>query len=30
MKVSVQSMGLTPHEPLEEHIEKTLSKLVNY
>ena len=30
MKISVQSMGLTPHEPLEEHIEKKLSKLVNY
>ena len=30
MKISVQSMGLTPHEPLEEHIEKKLSKLSTY
>ena len=30
MKISVQSMGLTPHAPLEEHIEKKLSKLENY
>ena len=30
MKISVQSIGLTPHAPLEEHIEKKLSKLENY
>lgn len=30
MKISVQSMGLTPHAPLEEHIEKKLGKLENY
>ena len=30
MKISVQSMGLTPHEPLEKHIEKKLSKLSTY
>lgn len=27
MKITVQSMGMTPHEPLEERIEKKLSKL---
>ncbi len=27
MKITVQSMGLTPHEPLEGHIEKKLAKL---
>ncbi len=27
MKITVQSMGLTPHEPLEEHINKKISKL---
>lgn len=27
MKITVQSIGLTPHEPLEEHIEKKLAKL---
>lgn len=27
MKISVQAMGLTPHAPLEEHIEKKVSKL---
>lgn len=27
MKITVQSIGLTPHEPLESHIEKKLSKL---
>lgn len=27
MKISVQSMGLTPHEPLETHIDKKVSKL---
>jgi putative sigma-54 modulation protein len=30
MKISVQSLGLTPHAPLEGHIEKKLSKLENY
>ena len=30
MKISVQSMGLTPHAPLEDHIEKKLNKLENY
>ncbi|ACU06740.1 Ribosome hibernation protein YhbH [Flavobacteriaceae bacterium 3519-10] len=30
MKISVQSIGLTPHAPLEEHIEKKLSKLETY
>ena len=27
MKISVQAIGLTPHEPLEVHIEKKVSKL---
>ena len=27
MKISVQSIGLTPHEPLEDHIEKKVNKL---
>lgn len=27
MKITVQSLGLTPHAPLEEHIEKKLGKL---
>ncbi|QCX53494.1 HPF/RaiA family ribosome-associated protein [Elizabethkingia sp. JS20170427COW] len=27
MKITVQSFGLTPHAPLEEHIEKKISKL---
>ena len=27
MKITVQAMGLTPHEPLEERIEKKLNKL---
>ena len=30
MKISVQSIGLTPHAPLEDHIEKKLNKLENY
>ncbi|MGV8915512.1 MAG: ribosome hibernation-promoting factor, HPF/YfiA family [Kaistella sp.] len=30
MKIVVQSMGLTPHAPLEEHMEKKLNKLENY
>lgn len=27
MKITVQSLGLTPHEPLEEHLNKKVSKL---
>lgn len=27
MKISVQAIGLTPHEPLEEHLNKKVSKL---
>ena len=27
MKITVQAMGLTPHQPLEEHIDKKVSKL---
>ena len=27
MKITVQSIGLTPHEPLEEHLNKKVSKL---
>ena len=27
MKISVQAMGLTPHQPLEEYIDKKVSKL---
>lgn len=27
MKITVQSIGLTPHEPLESHIEKKVGKL---
>lgn len=27
MKIIVKSLGLTPHAPLEEHIEKKLNKL---
>lgn len=27
MKISVQAIGLTPHQPLEEFIDKKLSKL---
>ena len=30
MKISVQAMGLTPHAPLEEHIEKKVSKLETF
>ncbi|MCU7615475.1 HPF/RaiA family ribosome-associated protein [Chryseobacterium sp. GMJ5] len=30
MKISVQSIGLTPHEPLESHIEKKVSKLETF
>lgn len=27
MKITVQSLGLTPHEPLEEHVQKKVGKL---
>ena len=27
MKITVQAMGMTPHDPLEERIEKKLNKL---
>ncbi|MDO4225144.1 MAG: HPF/RaiA family ribosome-associated protein [Bergeyella zoohelcum] len=27
MKISVQAMGLTPHQPLEEYIDKKINKL---
>lgn len=27
MKITIQAMGLTPHQPLEEHIDKKLGKL---
>lgn len=30
MKISIQATGLTPHEPLEEHIDKKLSKLSTF
>lgn len=30
MKISVQAIGLTPHEPLELHIEKKVSKLETF
>lgn len=30
MKISVQSIGLTPHAPLQEHIDKKLNKLESY
>ena len=30
MKISVQAIGLTPHQPLEDHIDKKLSKLNTY
>ncbi|MBS1549442.1 MAG: ribosome-associated translation inhibitor RaiA [Bacteroidetes bacterium] len=30
MKITVQSIGLTPHEPLEDYIEKKLSKLSTF
>ncbi|MBN9312057.1 MAG: RNA polymerase subunit sigma-54 [Chryseobacterium sp. 39-10] len=30
MKIKVQSMGLTPHAPLEEYLEKKLSKLETF
>lgn len=27
MKITVQAMGLTPHQPLEEYLDKKLNKL---
>lgn len=30
MKITVQSIGLTPHEPLEEYLNKKVSKLDTY
>ncbi|WP_234111037.1 MULTISPECIES: HPF/RaiA family ribosome-associated protein [Chryseobacterium] len=30
MKIKVQSIGLTPHAPLEEYLEKKLSKLETF
>jgi putative sigma-54 modulation protein len=30
MKIHVKSLGLTPHAPLEEHLEKKLNKLDTY
>lgn len=30
MKIQVKSLGLTPHAPLEEHLEKKLNKLETY
>jgi len=30
MKISIQAIGLTPHEPLEDHIDKKLSKLSTF
>ena len=30
MKIKVQSMGLTPHAPLEDYLEKKLSKLETF
>ncbi|MEG0760663.1 putative sigma-54 modulation protein [Chryseobacterium piscicola] len=30
MKITVQSIGLTPHEPLEDHIEKKVNKLATF
>lgn len=30
MKIKVQSMGLTPHAPLEEYLEKRLAKLETF
>lgn len=27
MKIQVQAIGMTPHAPLEEHLEKKISKL---
>ncbi len=30
MKINVQSIGLTPHAPLEEYLEKKLNKLETF
>lgn len=30
MKITVQSLGLTPHEPLEAHVEKKVNKLETF
>ncbi len=30
MKIKIQSMGMTPHTPLEEYIEKKLNKLETF
>ncbi|WP_262149280.1 HPF/RaiA family ribosome-associated protein [Chryseobacterium foetidum] len=30
MKITVQSIGLTPHAPLEDHIEKKVNKLATF
>jgi len=30
MKITVQSIGLTPHAPLEEHVEKKVNKLSTF
>lgn len=30
MKITVQSLGLTPHAPLEEHLNKKISKLSTF
>ncbi|RRQ45385.1 ribosome hibernation-promoting factor, HPF/YfiA family [Chryseobacterium sp. SC28] len=30
MKITIQSVGVTPHEPLKERIEKKLSKLETF
>ncbi|SDE51310.1 ribosome hibernation-promoting factor, HPF/YfiA family [Riemerella columbipharyngis] len=30
MKITIQAMGLTPHEPLEEYLNKKLNKLETF
>lgn len=30
MKISVQAIGLTPHDPLESHVDKKVSKLSTF
>ncbi len=30
MKITVQSLGVTPHAPLEEHLNKKISKLSTF
>ena len=30
MKITIQTVGVTPHEPLKERIEKKLSKLETF